>query len=106
MHASASPSPVRSHDASADAVSRADRYRWRVIDLRTRAARTSVPKWVAPGWSLVEAFVPEPIERLARKLVDDRRTLALDAAARKAYTDRIARQATDHAALADDEATR
>ncbi|KXP01187.1 SDR family oxidoreductase [Tsukamurella tyrosinosolvens] len=78
-----------------------------IVDtLRTRAARTSVPKWVAPGWSLVEAFVPEPIERLARKLVDDRRTLALDAAARKAYTDRIARQATDHAALADDEATR
>lgn len=78
-----------------------------IVDtLRTRAARTSVPKWVAPGWSLVEAFVPEPIERLARKLVDDRRTLALDAAARKAYTDRIARQATEHAALADDEATR
>ncbi|CAM3360012.1 SDR family oxidoreductase [Tsukamurella hominis] len=77
--------------------------------LRTRAARTSVPKWVAPGWSLVEAFVPEPIERLARKLVDDRRTLALDAAARKAYTDRIARQATDHAdhaALTDGEAAR
>ncbi|APZ33169.1 MULTISPECIES: ECF transporter S component [Microbacterium] len=33
MHASASPSPVRSHDASADAVSRADRYRWRVVDI-------------------------------------------------------------------------
>lgn len=69
-----------------------------VIDtLRTRAARTSVPRWVAPGWSLVEAFVPEPIERLARRLLDDRRTLALDAAARRAYTDRITRQASDHA---------
>lgn len=33
MHASASPSPVRFHDASADAVSRADRYRWRVVDI-------------------------------------------------------------------------
>ena len=33
MHASASPSPVRSHDASADAVSRAGRYRWRVVDI-------------------------------------------------------------------------
>ncbi|MBS4103535.1 SDR family oxidoreductase [Tsukamurella paurometabola] len=74
--------------------------------LRTRAARTSVPKWVAPGWSLVEAFVPEPIERLARRLIDDRRTLDLDAAARKAYTDRIARQATEHAALTDGEAAR
>ncbi|TWS22846.1 SDR family oxidoreductase [Tsukamurella sputi] len=74
--------------------------------LRTRAARTSVPKWVAPGWSLVEAFVPEPIERLARRLLDDRRTLDLDAQARKAYTDRIARQASEHAALADGEAAR
>ncbi|NMD57049.1 MULTISPECIES: SDR family oxidoreductase [Tsukamurella] len=74
--------------------------------LRTRAARTSVPKWVAPGWSLVEAFVPEPIERLARRLLDDRRTLALDAQARKAYTDRIARQASQHAALTDGEASR
>lgn len=70
-----------------------------VLDtLRTRAARTSVPKWVAPGWSLVEAFVPEPIERLARTLIDDRRTLALDAAARKAYTDRMDRHASAHAA--------
>ncbi len=73
--------------------------------LRTRAARTSVPKWVAPGWSLVDAFVPEPLERLARKLIDDRRTLALDAAARRAYTDRITRQASDHAA-ANEEAAR
>lgn len=70
-----------------------------IVDtLRTRAARTSVPKWVAPGWSLVEAFVPEPIERLARRLVDDRRTLDLDAVARQAYTDRIDRQASEHAA--------
>ncbi|KXP03025.1 SDR family oxidoreductase [Tsukamurella pseudospumae] len=76
-----------------------------IVDtLRTRAARTSVPKWVAPGWSLVEAFVPEPIERLARRLVDDRRTLDLDAAARKAYTDRIDRHAADHAL--DEEAAR
>lgn len=33
MHASASPSPARSHDVSADAVSRAGRYRWRVVDI-------------------------------------------------------------------------
>ncbi|WP_019201427.1 SDR family oxidoreductase [Tsukamurella sp. 1534] len=69
-----------------------------VVDtLRTRAARTSVPKWVAPGWSLVEAFVPEPVERLARRLADDRRGLALDAGARRAYTDRIERHAGAHA---------
>jgi NADP-dependent 3-hydroxy acid dehydrogenase YdfG len=74
-----------------------------VLDtLRTRAARTSVPKWVAPGWSLVEAFVPEPVERLARRLAGDRRGLDLDASARKAYTDRIDRHATAHT----EEATR
>lgn len=68
-----------------------------VETLRTRAARTSVPKWVAPGWSLIDAFVPEPIERLFRKLIDDRRTLDLDAEARRAYTDRIDRHASTHA---------
>ncbi|CAM4006630.1 SDR family oxidoreductase [Tsukamurella strandjordii] len=70
--------------------------------LRTRAARTSVPKWVAPGWSLVEAFVPEPVERLARRLAGDRRALDVDGSARKAYTDRIERHASAHA----EEATR
>lgn len=69
-----------------------------VVDtMRTRAARTSVPKWVAPGWSLVDAFVPEPVERLARRLAGDRRGLDLDADARRAYTDRLDRHASAHA---------
>lgn len=65
--------------------------------LRTRAAQTSVPKWVAPGWRLVEAVVPEPLERLARKLFDDRRGLAFDPDARRTYIERIERQAAVHA---------
>ncbi|SIR90420.1 SDR family oxidoreductase [Williamsia sterculiae] len=67
-----------------------------VRTLTTRAAITSVPGWVSPAWALVDAFVPESVERRARGLVDDRRALRTDAAARQAYTDRIGRQAADH----------
>ena len=49
--------------------------------IRTRAARTSVPGWVAPMWALVDSLVPESLERTARKWVDDRRALTtVDAA--------------------------
>ncbi|PQM52091.1 SDR family NAD(P)-dependent oxidoreductase [Mycolicibacter virginiensis] len=64
--------------------------------LRTRAARRSVPRWVAPAWSTT-AFVPEWLQSLARRLVDDRRALtSIDAAARSAYTERVDRQARAH----------
>ncbi|MUL45614.1 SDR family oxidoreductase [Mycobacterium sp. CBMA293] len=72
--------------------------------LRTKAARTSVPGWVAPGWALVDALVPEFIQRAVRSLVDDRRALtALDPVGRSAYLDRIERQSKDHAAESDSE---
>lgn len=65
----------------------------------TGAARVSVPSWVAPGWSLVTALVPERVELLFRRLIRDRRALtSLDPVGRQAYTDRIARQASAHAA--------
>ncbi|NUP25616.1 MAG: SDR family oxidoreductase [Nocardia sp.] len=67
-----------------------------VATVRTRAARTSVPGWVAPAWALVDAFVPEAVERLARRLAGDRRALDLDAAARHDYLARIDRQARAH----------
>lgn len=70
-----------------------------IVDtLRTRAARTSVPGWLAPAWALVDAFVPEPVERLFRALANDRRGLATDPEGRKDYSDRLARHATGHAA--------
>ncbi|WP_075909570.1 MULTISPECIES: SDR family oxidoreductase [Mycobacterium] len=67
--------------------------------VRTRAARTSVPGWVASGWALVDALVPEAIQRAVRDRIDDRRALtALDAQGRAAYLQRIDRQSKDHAA--------
>ena len=65
---------------------------------RTGAARVSVPKWVAPAWSMVAALIPERVELLFRRWLSDDRTLtSIDAVSRRAYTDRIARQATTHA---------
>jgi len=64
--------------------------------LRTRAARRSVPRWVAPAWSMT-AFVPEWLQSLARRLIDDRRALtSIDTAARSAYIERVERQARAH----------
>ena len=64
--------------------------------LRSRAARRSVPRWVAPAWSLT-AFVPESLQSLARRLLDDRRALtSIDASKRRAYTERLDRQARAH----------
>lgn len=66
--------------------------------VKTRAARTSVPGWVAPGWALVDAIVPEALQRAVRTRIDDRRALTtVDAAGRAAYTERLDRQATQHA---------
>lgn len=66
--------------------------------VRTRAARTSVPRWVAPAWSLVDALAPEFAQRWVRARVDDRRALTgIDAIARRGYLERIERQAREHA---------
>ena len=66
--------------------------------VRTRAARTSVPGWVAPGWGLVDLLVPEAVQRVVRHWVDDRRTLTgVDPAGRAAYLQRIERQSNTHA---------
>ena len=64
---------------------------------RSGAARVSVPRWVAPGWQLA-AFVPERVQVLARRLIDDRRALtSIDADGRRGYTDRLCRQAAARA---------
>lgn len=65
--------------------------------VRTRAARTSVPGWVAPMWALVDALVPEFLERAVRARIDDRRALTgIDATARAVYLERLQRHAKDH----------
>ena len=75
--------------------------------VRTRAARTSVPGWVAPGWALVDALVPEALQSAVRTRIDDRRALTkLDEQSRSAYLQRIDRQAKAHAAQPDSGAKR
>ncbi|CRZ13703.1 short chain dehydrogenase [Mycolicibacterium neworleansense] len=74
--------------------------------VRTHAARTSVPGWVAPGWALVDALVPEFLQRAVRGKVDDRRALtAVDEHGRFTYVQRLERQSKSHATQRDSEAT-
>lgn len=68
---------------------------------RTGARRVSVPAWVAPGWSLIDALVSERVEGFVRGLLDDRRALtSVDDSQRRTYTERIARQTEQHAHFA------
>lgn len=68
-----------------------------VRSVDTRRAQISVPGWLAFGWGLLDLFVPEPVERLGRRLIDDRRALtSLDLNARSAYIERIERQSQEH----------
>lgn len=76
-----------------------------VKTLRTKAARTSVPGWLAPGWALVDALVPDFVQRFARSLINDRRALtSLDPVGRAQYLDRIERQSKEHAAQSNSQA--
>nr|WP_309227838.1 MULTISPECIES: SDR family oxidoreductase [unclassified Mycolicibacterium] len=75
--------------------------------IRSRAARVSVPGWVAPGWALVDALVPEALERTVRARINDRRALTqLDAQGRSAYRQRLERQSKAHAVQSDSEGRR
>ncbi|WP_414976604.1 SDR family oxidoreductase [Gordonia sp. (in: high G+C Gram-positive bacteria)] len=67
--------------------------------LTTRAATTSSPTWVLPGWGLVEAFLPETVERFARRLIGHDQAMALDPIGRRTYLDRIERHASQNAAV-------
>jgi NAD(P)-dependent dehydrogenase (short-subunit alcohol dehydrogenase family) len=62
----------------------------------SRVARRSVPGWLAPAWD-ARAFVPERLQNVVRRMIDDRRTLtSIDAEGRGAYIDRVNRQAQAH----------
>lgn len=68
-----------------------------VRTVRTRAAEVSVPRFVHPAVALMNALVPEPIERIGRALINDRRALdQLDHHARRPYEDRVASQLGGH----------
>ncbi|MGL6235617.1 MAG: SDR family NAD(P)-dependent oxidoreductase [Segniliparus sp.] len=65
--------------------------------LRHRRARASVPGWLFYPASLL-AFLPEAVVNFGRRIIDDRRTLKTDPVGRRAYQERIDRQAGKHAA--------
>jgi NADP-dependent 3-hydroxy acid dehydrogenase YdfG len=56
-----------------------------VGSVRNRRAEITVPGYLA-GWDLIDAAVPEPVMRLARRLVGDNRALtSIDCATRSEY---------------------
>ena len=62
--------------------------------VRTRRAEIPVPGYLRL-LDLVDALVPDPLLRLGRRLLDDRRALTgIDADARREYEQRVADQAT------------
>ncbi|EFV13912.1 SDR family oxidoreductase [Segniliparus rugosus] len=65
--------------------------------LRTRRARTSVPGWLLFPASLL-TLLPEPLVNFGRRVINDRRALNTDPVGRRAYQDRLDRQASKHAA--------
>jgi len=65
-----------------------------VATVSHRRAETPVPGYLA-GWDLLAAVVPEPVMRLSRRAVGDRRALtSVDHATRAAYDDAIDDQAS------------
>lgn len=63
--------------------------------VRTRAPETAVPGYAGSIASL-QTFVPNPVLRIVRKVVDDKRALnAIDHSVRAEYEERIAKQARD-----------
>ncbi|GGC55134.1 SDR family oxidoreductase [Hoyosella rhizosphaerae] len=64
-----------------------------VNTVHTRAQQVSVPRFVNPAVALMDAVVPERLERLARQIFGDRRALdGINRNARRAYEDRVASQ--------------
>jgi short-subunit dehydrogenase len=94
------PSAVRTRLASGvplghglPTVDPADVARAIVGSVRSRRAEITVPRYLA-GWDLLNAAVPEPLMRLGRKLIGDRRALtSIEHDVRAAYDEAIGAQA-------------
>jgi short-subunit dehydrogenase len=66
-----------------------------VGSVRRRRAEITVPRYLS-GWDLVNAAAPEPVMRLGRRLIGDRRALtSVKRDVRAAYDETIAIQAAD-----------
>jgi hypothetical protein len=64
-----------------------------VGSVSSRRAEIAVPRYLA-GWDLLNATVPEPVMRLGRKLIGDRRALtSVEHDVRAAYDEAIGAQA-------------
>jgi short-subunit dehydrogenase len=95
------PSAVRTRLASGvplghglPTVDASDVARAIVGSVRSRRAEVTVPRYLA-GWDLVNAVVPEPVMRLGRRLIGDRRALtSVQDDVRAAYEETIAAQAS------------
>jgi short-subunit dehydrogenase len=94
------PSAVRTRPASGvplghgmPTVDAEDVARAIVCSVRRRRAEITVPRYLA-AWDLVSAATPEPVMRLGRKLIGDRRALtSVEHDVRAAYEESIAAQA-------------
>lgn len=74
-----------------------------VSSCRTRKAEIPVPGFLA-GWDLLDAVTPEPVMRVGRRALGDRRALtSLDRKTRAAYENRVAGQAHAHALAIEEE---
>lgn len=61
-----------------------------------RRGEVSVPRYLAPGWDVIDAVVPEFVQRFAFGLMDGNRALTkVDHSVRDSYDARIARQVSD-----------
>ncbi|WP_312880362.1 SDR family oxidoreductase [Actinokineospora xionganensis] len=70
---------------------------------RTRKAEIPVPGFLA-GWDILDAVTPEPVMRVGRRALGDRRALtSLDHKTRAAYENRVAGQAHAHALAIEEE---
>lgn len=70
---------------------------------RTRKAEIPVPGFLA-GWDILDAVTPEPVMRVGRRALGDRRALtSLDHKTRAAYENRVAGQAHAHALATEEE---
>src|SRR5262249_1637232 len=64
-----------------------------VGSLRHRRGVVSVPRYLASGWDVVDAVVPDFVQRAAFRLMDGGRALTkIDHSVRDAYDERVARQ--------------
>ena len=69
---------------------------WTIVGtVHHRRAEVSVPRYLGPGWDVMDAVVPEFVQRVAFGLLDGNRALTkIDHSVRDAYDARVSRQSS------------